>query len=293
MPVLYFWLAASHGFRGKSRLVFLALFFSMPAGLLAFIAFVPAGIQWRIDFSSHLYLKGLLESSLASTFIDWRINLNPTWSLSLEFLFYMAIPFLLKIFTLLNRRYELLFAALFLFCLLTALTFPNALAGSWRFMAFSFGILLIPAIRFIDQRELLRRWIKNWGLLSLVCVLGCQISWVSVFSVAVDEIQKSFYLLCDLVFFFLVISALSDGGPLRRLFLLMPLRFVGNISYSLISSMHLSCSACVPIYLTRALPASGSAFFLRLVWLWRFPPLFSFLWKENILYAEKGMANCR
>ena len=233
MPVLYFGLAALPGFRRKSRLVFL-LYFS-PCRPLCFAllpSFRPessgAWISLRISTS-----KASLKVASASTFIDSMINTNNTWSLSFAFLFYMTIPLLLKMFALLNRRYELLFAAMFLFCLVTALMFPNALAGSWRFMAFSFGILLIPAISFIDRREPLRLWIERWGWLSLVCVFGCQVSWVGVFAAAVHEIQQSFYLLCDLAFFFLVLSALSDGGPLRKIFLLMPLRFVGNISYSL------------------------------------------------------------
>ncbi len=233
LPLLYFVLSSRPRFPAWSRQVFFALFFLMPVTLITYALLEPPGTDWTINHSVAVVQKGLLEMSLASTFIDYDLNFNPSWSLSLELFFYLLVPALLALYAKLQARYLAIAGLLFALCVVVALVSPELSLRGPRFMAFAFGIGLIPLVRRMDTSGGLQSWLGRCGYLVLPGLLLCQYAFVSYFQYQPRSREFPFYLACDCVFALLVASALSGSGPMHRLCSWKPLRFLGNISFSL------------------------------------------------------------
>lgn len=233
LPLAYWALSRTDAFRAHSHRLFVALVFVMPLTLVVYQLLAPAGSEWRIQFGVDAVRKGLLEMSLASTFIDSHINANPTWSLSLELFFYLLVPLLLRVFRRFGGSYLALAALLFVPSFLAGWLWPDQLLPGERFMAFCFGIAAIAIARRMESDADLRKAIGGWGALAIAGLVGCQVSFIRVYQFPDNPGPVLFYLACDLVFALLVVGALSGRGPVYRLCMWWPLRFIGNISFSL------------------------------------------------------------
>lgn len=250
LPLGYYALSSRPGFPGWSRSMFFASFFVMPVTLVAYVLLAPPGADWTINFSEQILQKGLLEMSLASTLIDYDLNFNPSWSLSLEMFFYLLVPVLLALYARVHARFLPVAGLLFVLCVATSLVSPDFLLRGSRFMAFAFGIALIPLVRRMEASSALRARLGRCGYLVLPALVLCQWAFVDWFQFQPGDRMLLFYLACDTVFLLLVASALSGRGPIYWLCSWRPLRFVGNISFSLYITHAIVMSVTEP-YLTQ------------------------------------------
>lgn len=251
LPLCYYALSSRPGFPAWSRRVFLAAFFVMPVTLVAYVLLAPPGTDWIINFSQQVWQKGLLEMSLASTFIDYDLNFNPSWSLSLELFFYLLVPSLLALYARLQSRILPVAGLLFVASVIVGLAAPDLLLRGSRFMAFAFGIGLIALLQPLEDNARLRARLGASGYLVVPGLLLCQAAFVAYFRFQPDDRVLLFYVACDTVFALLVASALSGSGPMHRLCRWRPLRFIGNISFSLYITHAIVVTATRP-YLGRS-----------------------------------------
>jgi len=150
--------------------------------------------------------------------LDIRPMIAVAWSLSYEFFFYLAAPFLIVIFCLpaWRRGWRVtLFASLSVagFCYSGLLH-----GGHVRLLMFIAGMLLYEAT---DSRAVdLPRWV---GLSALL---------VALIAMPLLKWGAWRYVVLYVCFFFLCLDSFSTAGITSRIFSWLPLRWYGNMSYS-------------------------------------------------------------
>ena len=172
---------------------------------------INGGLLYLIE--NFLLLPGLFE-------IEPMITV--AWSLSYEMFYYMAIPFIVKIFNLRNWSVKWRIS-LFLVLAVVFLIYCALFGGPVRLAMFISGILLYEAL--LDRKLVVNSFCGFLGLgIGMLAVL-LPIAGDFGLSVKTAVTAISFYIFC--------IACFRDNKVLiARLFAWTPLRWLGNMSYS-------------------------------------------------------------
>ncbi|MBX2853091.1 MAG: acyltransferase [Phycisphaeraceae bacterium] len=208
---------------------------------------IPSGVAgaWYV-LQNALLLPGIFE-------IEPMITV--AWSLSYEALAYITIPLMVRALSMRTmKRWQRVACLLVLSAAVFVLT--AAWLGHLRLTMFLCGMLVFETI---DAGGL--RWLKAWSLPALCLALSVTIAvpWLGL-------PMWGLFVLLFFLFFVFCAGCLIAGGTSTRLFLLAPLRWLGNMSYSyyLIHGLTLKALFLVFARLTPAQAEASALFWILL-----------------------------
>lgn len=207
--------------------VFLAVFLLY----LGLSAAFPAQNKIHGPFSSKVFYVGENLLLLPGVF-----NIPPiitvAWSLSYEFLFYLALPVVVWVCRM--RRWTsgsrlMVFLGLWLIFVVTA--FNLGFENRARMLSFLTGIILFELMT-IDQKHQWLRWEFEWA--TIVGVISALVFFYEVHRPRALSKVNGFLpvAVVSAAFFFLSLASFRGSGVLTRVFSIAPIRYLGNMSYS-------------------------------------------------------------
>lgn len=211
--------------------------------LLAFVSsYIAAAVLNRSDFGVPFYLS-IQDFIRHLLLIDGK---GVTWSIVVEFKFYAVLPFLAFVLSLIITRFNHFIAVGFLLILVGVLqiaapqyaTLDEDLRLLPYMPMFLTGVLLAVVQNYFrdnpDSSAINPLYFEVAGFLGLIGVILLSPSVASNFAgnVGNDMFHREF-LLYSFTWGLVLSSAVNGAGVIRSLFCLKPLRFLGNISFSL------------------------------------------------------------